>query len=152
MRKLLTALLSLFLVAVAAGLAGCGDGGPDSPAPTPDPVGTGEQETTTQRARAYAISEGLFDEEAVLGEFSAKLTVAQARELLAGDGRPDPFAEITPLLSDDASVWVVTLTEQPSPQSGEGELLESVALVLDGAGKNVLWARKSTPPASPSAS
>jgi hypothetical protein len=83
---------------------------------------------------------GLLGTETPAGTSAVRLAVSQARQLVAPSASPDPFPAISPRLSDNDFVWVVTFVQRVTqPTSGGGVTSEEVIVLVDDASGRAIW-------------
>ena len=90
---------------------------------------------------------GLLGTATPAGTTAVQLTVSQARQLVAPSASPDPFPAISPTLSDNDLVWVVTLLQrvaQPTPGGDLSVTSEEVIVLVDDASGRALWSEQTS--------
>jgi hypothetical protein len=140
MKSILAAPLLVVLLASGT-FAACGGGAGDQAA-TPGAHLTAGQATRT--AEDYARMTGLLGTETPAGTSAVQLTVRQARQLVAPGASPDPFPAISPTLSDNDLVWVVTFVQptQPTPGGDLSVTSEEVIVLVDDVSGRALWSEQ----------
>ena len=139
MKSILAAPLLVVLLASGT-FAACGGGAGNEA--TPVAHLTAGQATRT--AEDYARMTGLLGTETPAGTSAVQLTVRQARQLVAPGASPDPFPAISPTLSDNDLVWVVTFVQptQPTPGGDLSVTSEEVIVLVDDVSGRALWSEQ----------
>jgi len=140
MKRILAA--PLLVVLLASGmLAACGGGAGNGATPVAR-LSAGQ---VTRTAEDYARMTGLLGTETPAGTSAVQLTVRQARQLVAPGASPDTLPAISPTLSDNDLVWVVTFVRpvtQPTPGGDLGVTSEEVIVLVDDASGRALWSEQ----------
>ena len=104
-------------------------------------------EEASELALAYVREQGLFGEDAPQTSGVAAVTFQQVREILTGQGFADPFDTVTPPLSEDAKVWMVSfigglILPTPGQDPAEPARANTTISIVDDVTGEVIWAER----------